>query len=447
VSLSFVRKFRPAVPQASSPAGKRLTSAAFWSLMGEAGSRGLSFLGAIVTARTLGLREFGALALIQGTLAAFMTFAAFGMGQTTTRYIAACRVNNPERIAALSSLSLLFSCFSGLLFAGLWFAVGPFIATYMLKAPELASIVRCAAPILLSNAVTGAATGTIIGFEAFERLAKISWTSSLLNLIFLTVSVPVWGLAGGVSTLVASDFVRSILAIRLAHIVMSENGHRLLKVSGLNEVRILWQFSLPSMLSGALHVPVSVVCQMIIARQSDGSAQLGIYDAGQKLMTLVTFVPVAASAIIGPFLSSLSGPGHAASHRNATLTVALVQIASCAGPALVVALMAPTAMDIFGETFVAGSAVATWVMVLAPISMAMRLFWQALLSVGRAWTSLFLWMLWAAVAVALTLRWQAEGALGLAQAMLSAYSSTLVGYVYFMMKVWHRAAYPNETFG
>jgi O-antigen/teichoic acid export membrane protein len=411
-------------------------SGAFWSLLGEAGSRGLSFLGAIVAARTLGLREFGAFAIIQGTLAAFVTFAAFGMGQTTTRYIAACRVNNPRRIAGLSSFSLLFSCFSGLLFAGLWFAASPFIATDMLKAPELAFTVRCAAPILLFNAITGAATGTIIGFEAFARLAKISWTSSLLNLVFLSASVSVWGLAGAVGTLIASDFVRSILAVRLAYIVTSENGHCLLKSSGLSEVRILWQFSLPSMLCGALHIPVFGVCQMIIARQSDGGAQLGIYDAAQKLMTLVTFVPVAASAIIGPLLSSLSGAGSTTSHRNTTLKVVLAQTAFCAGPALVVALMAPTAMRIFGETFVPGSVVVIWMMALAPINMAMQLFWQALLSIGRAWISLFLWVLWAAVAVALTLRWQAEGALGLAQAMLYAYSSTLAGYIYFMMKAW-----------
>ena len=409
---------------------------AFWSFMGEAGSRGLSFIGAIIAARMLGLREFGAFALIQGTLAAFTTFAAFGMAQTTTRYIAECRVNNPRRIARLSSFSLLFSCFSGLLFTGLWFAGAPFIATDMLKAPELAFTIRCAAPILLSNAIAGAATGTIIGFEAFARLAKISWTASLLNLIFLTASVSIWGLAGAVGTLVASDFLRSILAVRLAYIVMRENGHFLLKSSGLSEVRILWQFSLPSMLSGALHVPVFGLCQMIIACQSDGSAQLGIYDAAQKLMTLVTFVPVAASAIIGPLLSSLSGAGSVASHRDAALKVALAQTALCAGPAIGVALAAPTVMRIFGEAFVPGSAVVVWMMALAPINMAMRLFWQALLSIGRAWISLFLWMLWAAVAVTLTLRWQAGGALGLAQAMLYAYSFTLAGYIYFMMKVW-----------
>lgn len=78
MSLSIARKFRPAVLQATSPVGQRLMSGAFWSLLGEAGSRGLSFLGAIVAARTLGLREF--FAIIQGTLAAFVTFAAFGMG-------------------------------------------------------------------------------------------------------------------------------------------------------------------------------------------------------------------------------------------------------------------------------------------------------------------------------------------------------------------------------
>ena len=43
----------------------------------------------------------------------FMTFAAFGLGQTTGRYVAALKNVDPGRIPALSSLALLFSTIAG----------------------------------------------------------------------------------------------------------------------------------------------------------------------------------------------------------------------------------------------------------------------------------------------------------------------------------------------
>ena len=55
-----------------------------------------------MVARLLGVLEFGAFALIQGTLMMFTTFTAFGMGQTTSRYIAAWRTSQLERIGTRS---------------------------------------------------------------------------------------------------------------------------------------------------------------------------------------------------------------------------------------------------------------------------------------------------------------------------------------------------------
>lgn len=438
MSLSLPRKLALDARKASSPLAWRLIIGAFWSLVGEAGSRALSFLAAVIVARVLGVLEFGAFALIQGTLAGFMTFAAFGMGQTTSRYVAYYRANDPLRIPELSSLSLAFSSFTGLLASGLLFAATPYIAVDILKAPELAAPLRSAAPILLFYAVTGAVNGTIIGFEAFKRLARIGWASSFVNFLALTLGASVWGLTGVVIGLVASEALRTALTIRLASNLMRENGFSLLASTGLREARVLWQFSLPSLLSGALHVPVFGVCQMLVGRHPNGIAELGLYDAAQKWMTLVTLVPMAASAVVGPVLASLSGAKAVSSHRNTTLTIAMLQAVTCGGPAVLVALAAPWAMRAFGEEFVAGSAVVVWLMMLAPISVAIRLLWQALLSIERAWLSLFLWLLWAAAAIALTWTWQTDGAVGLARAMLIAYSLTLIGYTAAMLWAWRK---------
>src|SRR5258707_15580981 len=69
----------------------RLARGGLWSLLGEAGSRACSFASAIVVARWLGVAEYGAFALVQGTLAMLTTFAVFRLGHTSTRHIAPSR--------------------------------------------------------------------------------------------------------------------------------------------------------------------------------------------------------------------------------------------------------------------------------------------------------------------------------------------------------------------
>jgi hypothetical protein len=113
-----------------------------------------------------------------------------------------------------------------------------------------------------------------------------------------------------------------------------------------------------------------------------------------------------------------------------------VQTAACVIPAFLVALLAPVAMRAFGTQFTAGASTLIVLMALAPIVMAARLAWSALLSLERAWMSCMLWLLWAVVAFGLTCLWQEGGASGLAWAMLVAYSTTLCAYVAVLTKVW-----------
>jgi len=437
--ITFVRiKLSPLVTWSTNTEDRaiirRLKDGARWSLIGEAGSRALSFIAAAVVARLLGIAEFGGYALIQGSLAMFMTFAAFGIGQTTGRYVAALKNIEPSRIPALSSLGLLFSTISGAVAVIALWMLAPSIASVILNAPELSAPLQLAAPGLFFSSVAGALNGTIAGFESFGRLAKQGWAASVVTFVAVIVGVSVAGLSGAAVGLVAGEAVRMALAAQGASSVLKSRELPLLSGTGLSEAKVLWTFSLPTVISGALHVPIFWCCQAIIAGGPNGLAQVGLYDAAQKWMTLVIFVPTAASAIVAPVLSSLSVDY--ASHRATTLRVAAAQTAACAIPAVLVALLAPLAIGIFGTQFTAGASTLIVMMALGPISMAIRLAWSSLLSLERAWMSCMLWLLWAALALGLTWLWQGGGAYGLAWAMLVAYSTTLCAYGVVLRKVW-----------
>jgi O-antigen/teichoic acid export membrane protein len=115
----------------------RLARGGFWSLVGEAGSRAFSFASAIAVARWLGVADYGAFALIQSTLALLLTFAVFGMGHTSSRYIAACRDTDLSRVEGINNLALLFAALTGLITMAALFVAAPYVATTVLGTPEL----------------------------------------------------------------------------------------------------------------------------------------------------------------------------------------------------------------------------------------------------------------------------------------------------------------------
>ena len=206
------------------------------------------------------------------------------------------------------------------------------------------------------------------------------------------------------------------------------------------KAKILWQFSLPLLLDSALHAPIMWLCQIILARQSDGISEIGMYSAALKWMTLVMLVPISASAAFSPVLANLSGEKEKArsTFKQTTRHLAVVQLILTIFPAAIIILVAPWAASIFGEGFISASPVIVLMMSLAPIFVLKNLYWQALTSGGYAWTSLSLSVLWAVIAVSVTWTWKTEGAIALARAMLVAYGVTLTISILIVEWKWRR---------
>jgi O-antigen/teichoic acid export membrane protein len=417
------------LPTRDLPIMVRLARGGLWSLAGEAGSRASSFISAIIVARWLGVAEYGAFALIQSTLALLLTFAVFGMGHTTSRYIAALRNTDVTRVQGINSLVLLFAALTGIVTTAALFVAAPYFATTILAAPELAGPLRTVAPVLLLYAITGAAGGTILGFEAFKQSTRIAWICGVSSIVAIVVGISFLGFQGAIAGLVAGELIRCALTVLLARQIMRQNGLQLLGRAHLREVKILWQFSLPLLLTSVLFTSITWFCQAAIARQTDGLTEIGLYDVAQKCMTLVALVPVAASAAFGPVLANLSGDGDTSVQKRVTVNLAIVQLFLTAVAAATVALAAPCVPLVFGPGFVTASPVVLVTMALAPVYVLRHLYWQATISAGHAWTSVMLSAVWAAVASGLTWIWQTGGATALAKAMLVAHGVTLLANV------------------
>lgn len=426
---------------ANSPVARRLASGALWSLAGEAIARALSFATAIAVARLLGAAEFGAFALVQSTLFMLVTFATFGMGHTASRNVAAHRTQDPIHAERISGLALYFATAAGAVFALTQIAMAPTVASSIFNAPELSGPLRMMAPALVLLAASGALTGTLQGLEAFSHIAAISWMAGFASLLATVGGALLGGLIGAVAGFGAGELVRVGLIIVLSNAALRQNGMRPFRVPRLEQAGVLWTYSLPLFLIAILNVPVLWLCQTVIANQSSGLTEVAFYNAAQKWMTLVVLVPVAISAVFMPVLSNISGGGDLGRFRRATNRLAVVLLALTVVPAGAVALLAPWATQLFGQEFAAATPVVVVMIAAAPVYTLKLFYWQVMISDGRVWTALAVQASWAITLVGLTWTWQAEGALGLARAMLVAYSLAVLVSVASQISGWGIASH------
>src|SRR6516165_235420 len=88
-----------------SPLGYRLARGAVWSFVGAVVSRGCGLLSSILVARMLGKTGFGELGILQSSVGLFATFAGFGLGLTSTKYVAEFRLKDPARAGRVIGVS------------------------------------------------------------------------------------------------------------------------------------------------------------------------------------------------------------------------------------------------------------------------------------------------------------------------------------------------------
>ncbi|MBL8552332.1 MAG: oligosaccharide flippase family protein [Hyphomonadaceae bacterium] len=436
-----LRKVWDSLPRPKTDIGRRLASGSFWSLVGEAGGRAFSFVSTILVARWLGIEDYGAFALAQSTLLTVSAFAAFGLGLTSSRYIAAFRDSDPAQVESVNGIALTFSTVSGALCALAIFFAAPYLASEILRHPDLAVPLQIIAPTLFLYTVGSALGGVIIGFEAFRKQTWITFVTGVVGFAALVAGALLWGLNGALFGLLATEVFRCAATFIVARRLMRARGLRILHPGRASDAKVLWQFSLPVFLGATQRAVIVWICQAIIVRQA-GVDQIGLYDAAQKWMTLVLLAPMAASASFSPVLSNLSEAGDgAAAHRRTTRQLALIQLAATAAPALVLALAAPLIVGLsFGEAYAAAAPVIVVMMFTAPFIVLNNLYWRAYVSTGNAWTVFNLGSVWAVIALALTWLWRADGAMGMALAQLIGQIAVCAVFAVAMELVWRREA-------
>jgi O-antigen/teichoic acid export membrane protein len=417
----------------TSALGYRLFRGAFWSATGAASSRVFTLVSSVIVAHLLGRETFGKLGVINGTVGMFAMFSSLGMGMTAAKHVAEFRKTDPVRAGRVIGLSAMMAWATGTLFMLVLVIAAPWLATHTLAAPNLITPLRFGAAMLLTGAVMGAQSGALSGFEAFKETSHIALLMGVCSLPFSVLGAWSLGLTGAVLALVLTQTV-GVLLYYLALRKKTYQSSVPIRLSGaFGEARMIWRFSIPAVLGGAMVTPALWACSAIIANTPRGYSELGIFNAANQWRVAILMFPSLLANVALPMLSSLLAEADSKGYRSLLWTNVKISAGSSAAVAIGISCFSYLIMRTYGESFSSGYPVLIILCGVAVLMATLDVVGQSIASEGRMWFGFALNAIWGVVLISSTWALRNSGAVGLALANLIAYSVhalTSCGYVW-----------------
>jgi O-antigen/teichoic acid export membrane protein len=420
-----------------SPLGCRLARGALWSTAGAVIARSLSLLSSVVIAHLLSNVGFGELGIIYSTVTLFQLFAGFGLGMTATKYVAEHRHSDPAKAGRIIGMAWLVTAATGTICALLLVALAPWLAAHALAAPHLSGPLRLTALALFLTAINSAQAGALSGFEAFKTIARLNLIGGVLSVPLTIVGVLLGGLEGAVWAMVISG-AANWLIFHLAIRVEARRFHVPLRLVGcVQELPLLWRFSLPAVLSGMMVTPVNWACNALLVNQPGGYAEMGVFNAANQWFNALLFLPNVAGSVILPILSERLATRNTRdcgrllglSIRAIALTVLPMVMLGC--------LLSEAIMRAYGESFASGWSTLVVMLITGGLLSVQTPVGYVIAASGRMWLGFCMNAGWGVGFLGLSYLLVRHGALGIASARLAAYllhATWTFGFAYWYLR-------------
>jgi O-antigen/teichoic acid export membrane protein len=372
----------------------------------------------------MGSVHYGELAIIQSSADLFALFAGFGLSLTATKHVAELRGKDPHRTGRILALSTLTACVTGIVMAGALFVLAPWLAKQTLAAPSLVGPLRIGACLLFFSSLSGAQCGALYGFEAFRTTAGLQAIIGVLNVPLMVGGYLVSGLNGILWGMVVGRFLEWLLRHLAVRAETSNANIAVCYRDCAREIPILWKFSLPALISGALVVPINWGCSAILVNQLNGYAEMGIYNAASQWYNALLFVPSTLGTVLLPLLSDRMGEDDRRGAVGALRFMLRFNLALMLPSVVGISLVSPYIMRMYGREYANAWPTLIVVVVTAGLFAVLMPIGDVIAASDRMWLGCLMNAGWALVLVPSTMLlvhggW---GSLGLASARLFAYS-------------------------
>jgi len=209
-----------------SPVIRRLIKNSGYLFSATGISAALSMLQGILTARLLGVANYGLLGSIMLFTSVINKFASFRMAELIIKYIGKhSEERDNQQAAAVFKAASLAEMLVSIVAYGLIWLLAPLGAVYLAKDASLVDLFRYYGVIVLANLIAESATGLLQIFDRYRKIASLNILQSIVSLLFIAIA---FILKGG---------MQEVLLAYIAGKVVSASG---LTWLALQEARRQW---------------------------------------------------------------------------------------------------------------------------------------------------------------------------------------------------------------
>ena len=305
------------------------------------------------------------------------SFAALGLGFTSTKYVAQYISEDKSQVNSIIKSAIIIAFVSSSTMAIALMLVAGGLSEF-LGEPQLAGPFRYLALIIVLKALSTAGIGILSGFGLFKDIGKCNVVSGLVMLVAAFPLTYLGGLNGALLSLTVSQM---ILMLQVYYYIHREIKH-LPQQKSCKKTRELLLFSVPVALQESSYTICNWGAIMLLSKYSS-IGEVGIYTIAAQWNSIVLFIPSALSNVV---LSHLSNTRRNMEKHNKTMkTMMLVNLACTFFPFLIVCLFSGSIASLYGESFVGLPKVLQLFVFSAIISSCTNVLNSELLSIGKNW--------------------------------------------------------------
>jgi O-antigen/teichoic acid export membrane protein len=383
----------------------------------------------VLTARLLGIVDFGRFSIVLSTSGMFLGVAASGLGVAATRYTARFVSTDPKRVGAILALASSIATFTGAVAAGVLIILSGQIAQLAYNLPSLAPALRISALYLFFTTLNGYQAGVAVGLGAFREMVTLNAAQCLTNLMFIGILAAVARVPGATFGMGLGACIMWVQYRLTLNRLLTQRAVTLDYRNCTREMGIFWSFAMPSAISGIIGALGTWFASTLLVRTGNVK-EVALFNAAIVFRQVVLFSPAIIQKVASVSLSELFGQADMRAYYKLfrqNVTYNAVVALAVAGPLFF--FKAPF-LRMFGKEFVDPNHVSSCVLLFAMVEVCATSIYQTIPAAGAMWLQACVMVLWASSLVGLSgLLVPRQGAFGLALAYLVTWLVACFTYV------------------
>lgn len=355
----------------------RLFKDSLWAVFGNSMGNALMLMSGILIARLLGKDVYGEYGVVKSTMFYIASFATFGLGFTSTKYVAQYLTEQAQYVRSLIRDSIIITLSFSCIIAFFLVVFAQSLANYIGE-PTLKIAFQSLAGVIVFKAITTTQIGLLSGYKKFKVIARNSVVSGMFMLVICAPFCYFYGLKGSLLALMLSQaFNAFINYISIKHV-----SKQLPLQTNKNFKKELISFSFPVALQESSYTVCHWIAIMLLTKYAS-VGELGLYSAGAQWNSIIIMIPVLLNNVVLSYLSS--NVSNKIQHKRTVKTMLLINFICTVIPFVLVYILADFIASFYGTTFTGLPTLLRILTFSTIFECCTSVFKSELMSQGRTW--------------------------------------------------------------